>query len=67
MFISASSTELYAFDKTTGELEWQTDLGGGGFGNPMTYRSASGRQFIVIATSRSDGSEAALKAFALAR
>ena len=52
MFISASSPYLYAFDKANGELVWQTELGGGGFGNPMTYQSRSGRQFIVIATWR---------------
>jgi glucose dehydrogenase len=40
-------------------------LSGGGFGNPMTYQSPSGRQFIVIATSQSDGSDAKLMAFAL--
>ena len=65
VFISASSPYLYAFDKANGELVWQTELGGGGFGNPMTYQSRSGRQFIVIATSQSDGSEAKLMAFAL--
>ena len=32
VFISASSPHLYAFDKATGELVWQTELGGGGFG-----------------------------------
>ncbi|MDX1389559.1 MAG: PQQ-binding-like beta-propeller repeat protein, partial [Acidobacteriota bacterium] len=67
VFISASSPYLYAFDKATGELVWQTELGGGGFGNPMTYRSPSGRQLIVIGTSQSDGSDAKLVAFALAR
>lgn len=65
VFISASSPYLYAFDKTNGELVWQTELSGGGFGNPMTYQSPSGRQFIVIATSQSDGSDAKLMAFAL--
>jgi hypothetical protein len=31
----------------------------------MTYRTGSGRQMVVIATSQSDGSEAKLVAFAL--
>jgi quinoprotein glucose dehydrogenase len=65
VFISASSPYLYAYDKATGELVWESELGGGGFGNPMTYRTGSGRQMLVIATSQSDGSEAKLVAFAL--
>lgn len=66
VLISASSPYLYAYDKASGELLWETELGGGGFGNPMTYRTSSGRQIVVIATSQSDGSDAKLVAFALA-
>lgn len=65
LFISASSEYLYAYDKASGKLVWQTELGGGGFGNPITYQTRSGRQLIVIATSQSDGSEAKLLAFGL--
>jgi len=38
---------------------------GYGYGNPITYRTKSGRQFIIIATSESDGSDASLDSFAL--
>lgn len=62
LFISGGSTELYAFDKTTGETLWYADVGEGGFGSPMTYRTSSGRQFVVIATGWED---AQLKAFAM--
>ena len=65
VFISASSPFLYAYDKKTGELVWQAELGGGGFGNPITYRTKSGKQLIVIATSQSDGTAPKLIAFGL--
>ncbi|HXV65314.1 MAG TPA: PQQ-binding-like beta-propeller repeat protein, partial [Vicinamibacteria bacterium] len=66
VLISGSSPYLYAFDKSTGELLVKTELdGGGGFGSPMTYLSPSGRQMIVIATSKSRGEDAKLMAFAL--
>ena len=65
VFISASSPFLYVYDKKTGELVWQAELGGGGFGNPITYRTKSGKQLIVIATSQSDGTAPKLIAFGL--
>jgi quinoprotein glucose dehydrogenase len=66
LFLSSASPYLYAFDKRNGNLLWKTDLGGGsGFGSPMTYRSPSGRQMVVVATSKSQGEDAKLMAFAL--
>ena len=65
LFISGASPYLFAFDKSNGDLLWEQELGGGGFGNPVTYSTQSGRQFVVIATSQSDGSGARLRAFAL--
>jgi quinoprotein glucose dehydrogenase len=67
LFISSGSPYLHVFDKTTGKLLWETELDGGrGFGSPMTYRAPSGRQIVVIATSKSQGEDAKLMAFALA-
>ena len=43
--------------------DWPTH--GGGFGNPITYRTKSGKQLIVIATSQSDGTAPKLIAFGL--
>ena len=63
VFISNGGPTLYAIDKTSGETLWEADLGGGGRGNPMTYQTRSGRQFLVTATG--GGSNAELKAFAL--
>ena len=63
VFIGGGDPYLYAFDAATGRevsrvaTEFRTS------GNPMTYRSRSGRQFILIATGA--GPDAALVAFAL--
>ena len=67
VFLSGASPHLYVFDKASGDLLWQAELGGGGFGSPMTYTSPSGRQLVVIATSTSQGEDAKLLAFGLPR
>ena len=66
LLISSATRNLYAFDKRDGDLIAAIPLDGYGFGNPITYRTSSGKQFIVIATSEKDGSDAKLNAFALA-
>ena len=66
LFISAASDYLYIFDKTDGTLLREIPLGGGGFGNPVTYL-ADGRQLVSIASSQSDGSEAKILTFHLPR
>ena len=66
IFISSATRNLYAFNKQDGKLVATISLDGYGFGNPITYRTSSGKQFIVIATSGKDGSDAKLNAFALA-
>ncbi|MYI74142.1 MAG: PQQ-binding-like beta-propeller repeat protein, partial [Acidobacteria bacterium] len=63
VFIGGGDPYLYAFDAATGReisrapTEFRTS------GNPMTYVSGSGRQFVVIATGA--GPDASLVAFAL--
>ena len=62
VFLGGGAPYLYAFDKATGAEIWR---GGTPFptnANPMTYRTQSGRQFVVIATG--SGPQAALVAFA---
>ncbi len=62
VFLGGGDPYLYAFDKATGAEIWR---GGTTFptnGNPMTYRTRSGRQFVVISTG--SGEDAALVAFA---
>ena len=52
---------LYAFDKTTGQEIWRAELPRRSSGTPMTYRTRSGRQFVVMATGA--GNNAALVAW----
>ena len=63
VFLGGGDPYLYAFDKTTGTELWRGDTPFPTNGNPMTYRTQSGRQFVVIATG--GGTDAALVAFAL--
>jgi quinoprotein glucose dehydrogenase len=61
--IGGADTGLNVFDAKTGELVHRVDLGRRTSGTPMTYRTASGRQVIVIATGA--GREATLVALAV--
>jgi quinoprotein glucose dehydrogenase len=69
VFIGATQADrkLRAFDKGTGELLWETVMGGPGRATPATY-DAGGRQFIVIATGSAAGGQPTARyvAFALA-
>ena len=49
LFIAATRDEKFrAFDKTTGELLFETALPAGGYATPSTY-SVGGKQFVVVA------------------
>lgn len=49
VFIGATPDEKFrAFDKSTGELLWETKLPAGGYATPCTYE-VDGRQYVVIA------------------
>jgi quinoprotein glucose dehydrogenase len=63
VFVGGGDAALHAFDKATGRELWKADLPRRTTATPMTYRAASGRQFVVIATGA--GQDAALVAFAL--
>ena len=63
VFIGGGDPYLYAFDKTSGEEIWRAATPHRTSANPMTYRTQSGRQLVVIATGA--GPDAALVAFAL--
>ena len=65
LFAGGGDTQLHAIDKATGTDLWQGRLPGRSGGTPMTYRTRSGRQFVVIAAG--DGASAELVAFALPR
>lgn len=63
LFLTGGGSVLYAIDAGTGAVLWSRELGRIGYANPMTYRTAAGRQFVLIATGR-DG-DASLQAFTL--
>ena len=63
VFLTGGGSTLYAIDTRDGGTRWEAALGARGYANPMTYRTRSGRQFVVIATG--GGSGATLRAFAL--
>jgi quinoprotein glucose dehydrogenase len=63
VFIGGGDKYLYAFDKKTGKELWRGALPYANTGNPVTYRTKSGRQFIVIATGAA--ADNALVAFAV--
>jgi quinoprotein glucose dehydrogenase len=63
VFIGGGDRYLYAFDKKTGKELWRGKVPYENAAVPMTYRTHSGRQFIVVATGA--GADNALVAFAL--
>jgi quinoprotein glucose dehydrogenase len=63
VFIGGGDKYLYAFNKRTGKELWRGKIPYENAATPMTYRTRSGKQFIVVATGT--GSDNALVAFAL--
>ena len=63
VFIGGGDGYLYAFDQNTGKELWRGQVPYENAAVPMTYRTRSGRQFIVVATGT--GADNALVAFAL--
>ena len=63
-FVGGEDMSLHAIDKTNGKDLWQGPLGARSYGTPMTYRTRSGQQFVVIAVGQ--GPDASMVAFSLA-
>jgi quinoprotein glucose dehydrogenase len=63
LFLTGGGSVLFALDAASGAVRWSWDLGRTGYSNPMTYRTGSGRQFVVLATGVGAGSR--LRAFSL--
>jgi glucose dehydrogenase len=61
LFVGSEDMFLHAIDKKTGKDLWQGALPARAFGNPMTYRTKSGKQFVVVAVGA--GEKAELVAF----
>jgi quinoprotein glucose dehydrogenase len=65
VFITGGGSVLYAIEAASGRTLWSFDLGQMGYSNPMAYRTAAGREFVVVATGVAEGAK--LVAFALPR
>jgi quinoprotein glucose dehydrogenase len=64
IFATGGGDVLYALDTRDGRVLWQHPLRAGrGYANPVTYRTAAGVQYVVVATG--GGNDAELIAFAL--
>ena len=63
IFIGGGDGYLYAFDKRDGKEPWRGKLPYINAENTMTYRTRSGRQFVLASTGA--GTDASLVAFAL--
>ncbi|HTS61871.1 MAG TPA: PQQ-binding-like beta-propeller repeat protein [Candidatus Acidoferrales bacterium] len=61
IFVGGGDTAIHAVDAKDGRELWSFDLGRRTSGTPMTYRTASGRQLVVIASG--GGRDARLTAF----
>jgi quinoprotein glucose dehydrogenase len=61
IFVGGGDTALHAVDPATGRDLWSYALGRRTTATPMTYRAASGKQFVVIASG--SGRDATLSAF----
>jgi len=63
VFVGGGDMALSALDKADGRELWRFELPRRTTGTPMTYRTQTGRQFVVIATG--SGRDATLVAFAV--
>jgi len=63
IFVGGGDTAIHAVDTKDGRDLWSFDLGRRTSGTPMTYRTASGKQVVVIASGA--GRDCRLTAFAL--
>ena len=63
IFVGGGDSYFYAFDKNTGREVWRGAIPYVNAENTMTYRTGTGRQFVVASTGA--GPDAALVAFAL--
>lgn len=62
LFATGGGNVLYALDTRDGRVLWQHELPAGrGYSNPITYRTADGTQYVVIASG--GGEDAELVAF----
>lgn len=63
LFATGGGSTLYALDTRDGSTLWSTDLRQSAYSVPMTYRTRSGQQVVVIAVG--SGASSRLMAFAI--
>ena len=63
IFVGGGDGYIYAFETKTGKEVWRDKIPYAMAANPMTYRTVSGKQFIVMATGT--GADNALVAFSV--
>ena len=63
IFVGGGDETFWAFDKETGAEVWQQPLPRRSSGNPITYRTEGGRQFVLITTG--SGTDQELIAYAI--
>lgn len=63
LFVGGEDRALHALDKKNGKDLWQGPLPARSYGVPMTYRTRSGKQFVVITAGQ--GADAEVVAFSL--
>jgi quinoprotein glucose dehydrogenase len=57
VFATGGGSTIYALDSGDGRTLWSAPLGQNGYSVPMTYRTRSGRQIVVIAVGGTAGSK----------
>jgi quinoprotein glucose dehydrogenase len=57
LFASGGGNVLYALDTRDGRVLWSHDVGQRAYAVPMTYRTSSGKQFVVIASGAANGAK----------
>jgi quinoprotein glucose dehydrogenase len=65
VFVTGGGESLLAIDAVTGAQLWEDVIGYGSQANPMTYRTRSGRQFVVVGAG--EGVDGRLVAYTLPR
>ncbi|MCL4850206.1 MAG: PQQ-binding-like beta-propeller repeat protein [Bryobacteraceae bacterium] len=63
VFVGGGDSAVWALDALTGRDLWHYRIGVPTTGSPMTYRTSSGKQFVIIAAG--SGEKARLLAFSL--
>ncbi|NND32610.1 MAG: PQQ-binding-like beta-propeller repeat protein [Saprospiraceae bacterium] len=66
VFIAATKDEKFrAFDKSNGQLLWETELAGGGYATPATYMHKGIQYVLISVTGTNENPSGTIRAFAV--